>query len=95
MNEQRTRHAAIVEISTDFLLRLMEFHNGGSIHRVYARDEWLEPHTVYLIIEHPDLPAVPINQTLPEIKVTLQTTYGENGVPTLIERIDPPKQKED
>jgi len=88
------RHAAIVEISTNLLLRLLEFHEGGTIHRVYTKDEWLEPKTFFAVIEHPDLPEVPVNESLPEIMITLQTTCDENGVPVKIERVDPPKRNE-
>lgn len=85
-------HGAIVGISADLLLRLMEFHDGGIIHRAYTKDEWLEPDTIYIVVEHPDLTAVPANKRLPEINITLQITYGENGVPLKIERVNPPKR---
>ena len=82
------KHAAKVGISTKLLLDLLDFQ-GGRIHRVYTPDDYLDPDTFFAVIEHPDLPEVEIGTQLPEVLVSLHTTYGENGV-VKIERVDPP-----
>ena len=91
MEKDMNRHTAIVAVSTDLLLRLMEFQ-GGKIYKAYTNYEDLVAREVYLVIEHPDIPACNEYDLLPQINIILQTTCGKNGVPTKIERINPPKQ---
>ena len=89
---KKKRHAAIIEIDKDFLLRLMEFQ-GGKIYRIYTRDDYFDPPNFFVVIEHPDLPEVEEGQPLAQVKITMATTFGENGVPIKIERMDPPKKQ--
>ncbi len=88
MTKQRTKHAGIVEVDVNFLLKIFDL-DGGVIHDIHMRDDYLPHKTIYMVIEHPDLPEVNEVETL---HIAYQTTYGENGVPIKIERVDPPKQ---
>jgi len=68
----------------------MEFQ-GGKIYKAYTKYEELVCREIYLVVEHPDIPACNEYEPLPQININLLTTYGENGVPLKIERTDPPK----
>jgi len=84
------RHVAIVTISNELLLNMLDF-KGGIVHRVFMDDDFLEPTSFNVVIEHPDLPEVPINERLPHIKPIMQYHYGQDSTLLKVERIDPPK----
>ncbi len=79
-----------IELDTKFLLKIFDLE-GGEIHSIQL-DDYLPHKTITLVIEHSDLPEVTPRFPVPDVLITHQITYGDNGVPTRIERVDPPKR---
>lgn len=86
------RHGAKIRIDKKLLAEILDFE-GATIHKVFEPDEYLNPTYFYVIVEHPDLPAVPQNETLPVVTPIMQSYYDEDGGLLKIERIDPPKKE--
>jgi len=86
----RKVHGARIELDFKILLKILDFE-GGTIHRVYTPDEYLYPDKALVIIEHPDLPEIPINEVAQTIRPIYQSTYGDNGCLLRAERIEPAK----
>jgi len=86
------RYAAIIEIGSKILLKMLDFE-GGKIHRVYLpEDRWI-PDTICIVLEHPDLDKVEDGFVLRRIQPMYQSIYGDNGCLLKVERVDPPKKE--
>lgn len=76
-------HVAIIDISDKTLLKMLLF-KGGTIHRIFKReDEWRSGETCF-VIEHPDLDEVEEGYALRHIAPTYTCNNG------VLERIEPP-----
>ena len=84
------RHGAIIKVDKELIAEILDFE-GAIIHMVYEPDAFIEPTYFCVVVEHPDLPLVPQNETLPEIAPIMKSWYGKNGSLLKIARIDPPK----
>ena len=89
--DRKERHGAIIKVSFDWLAEMLDF-KGAYIHRVYIGDEWIDPTYFCVVMEHPDLPIVPINQIPVTVTPIMTSTYDENGVLLKQERTKPPKR---
>ena len=87
---KRKRYAGKIELDTKLLLDILDLKDG-EIHSIQL-DDYLPHKTLTMIIEHPDMPLVKESEPLRNIYLTHQITYGDNGVPTKLERIEPPKK---
>lgn len=83
-----TRHGAIIEIDFKLLAEFLHF-KGGIIHRVYTPENYMFPDKCCVIIEHPDLPEVPLGEELSTITPILESTYDKYGNLVSIKRIYP------
>lgn len=91
MFRKKVRHAGIVEIDVELLLKIFDLE-GGELHDIHMRDGCLPHKIIQLVIEHPDFPKVGRHEPLEHVIIAHQATYGENGVPIKIERVNPPKR---
>lgn len=83
--QPRTIHAAIIDVSVETLLKMLDFR-GGTLLDIRTDFECWHNDLVQCKIEHPDLPEVPLGECLQRISPTYRV--GSGGAP---ERIDPPK----
>jgi len=83
------RHAAIISISNQFLLNMLDF-KGGIIHRVFMDDEFLAPTSFNMVVEHPDLDEIPDHERLPYITPIMESNFGEDGSLLSVHRTNPP-----
>ena len=81
------KNIAIVPVTSKLLCDILDF-KGGQIRQARVNDFGNE---VELVIEHPDMPIMFEGNALMKITPLLQVTYGDNGVPTRISRIEPRK----
>jgi len=88
----KTRHGAVIKVSKSLLLKWLDFE-GGTIHRTYEPEPYLEPDHFCIVLEHPDLPEVGQNEQLPEICPIFQIYADENGSIIKVERVDPKKTR--
>ena len=87
----RERRIARIKTSGKLLLKMLDME-GGVIWNIKSADEFGD---IEMLIEHPDLPLVKVADPMPEMQIMYQIHYGENGSLLSVERIDPPKKKQD
>ncbi len=83
-------HGAVIQLDFKLLLEMLDF-KGGDIRRVYTDDVYFHPSFCNVLIEHPDLPVVPLDETAPPITPSYTKYFGDNGGLIRVERTDPPK----
>jgi len=84
---KRKTHAAIIDVSKQALLKLLDFEGGNILNVKFATDKYFKPDTISIVIEHPDLtevyPESLLTHVAPEYLVSKRGHY---------KRIDPPKK---
>ena len=91
-NMSKELHGAVIRLDLKLLLEMLDF-KGGDIRRVYTDDGYIHSNFCSILIEHPDLPVVPLGQMAVPITPSYTKYFGDNGGLIRIERTDPPKKQ--
>jgi hypothetical protein len=73
MNECNKRRIGRIKVAYELLADWLEFPRGSRILQILPTDQ---PFTFAVVVEHPDLPEVPIGAALPDVEYTLTRVEG-------------------